>query len=56
MKENEIRPKKLYDQFLEIVNSEVKELFSNVVCDEVVCPACGSDHSIKVFTKLGNPS
>lgn len=52
MKEYDIRPKALYEEFMHIVNREVRELFANVIKVKTDCPACGSPESNFIFSKI----
>jgi 2-polyprenyl-3-methyl-5-hydroxy-6-metoxy-1,4-benzoquinol methylase len=54
MKEYDIRPQKLFDEFLEVARSDIGKYFSNVSeFVEVGCPGCGSDDSKISFSKHG---
>jgi 2-polyprenyl-3-methyl-5-hydroxy-6-metoxy-1,4-benzoquinol methylase len=53
MKEHDIRPKKLYDEFKSLVKQEVAERFAGVKCFFVDCPACAGQIYYKVFSRLG---
>lgn len=43
MKEEEIRPEKIFKQYLELAEKDVKEYFSGCRYEKRICPACGKD-------------
>lgn len=52
MKEFEIRPQKLFDEYLEISKSDVEKFFSkHELFREVSCPACRSKQTSRAFEK-----
>ena len=52
MKEYDIRPQKLFNEFLEVARSDINKYFSNVSeFVEVACPGCGSNDSEVSFSK-----
>ena len=50
MKEEEIRPKRIFDEYLRLAERDTQKYFSEAVRHVVLCPACGAD-GIRVFTK-----
>lgn len=52
MKEEEIRPQVIFDEYLELAERDTESYFRNVATEHISCPACGEegDHS---FTKSG---
>ena len=50
MKENEIRPDKVFSKFLELAKSDTETYFSNVETEEIQCPACKKNGEYS-FTK-----
>lgn len=52
MREDEIRPKNLYDKLLQLVAEDVDEYFSTAKLEQITCPACGG-HGTFVFNKNG---
>ena len=40
MKENDIRPKKIFDKYLRLTKEDIKKYFSNVELEHIKCPAC----------------
>ncbi|WEK19665.1 MAG: class I SAM-dependent methyltransferase [Candidatus Pedobacter colombiensis] len=44
--EEEIRPEKIFAEYLELTNKDVVTYFSNVPTSEIVCPACGGTGKI----------
>ena len=53
MKEEEIRPKKLFDEYLRLSAIDSEELFNNVERRPIDCPACGHAEADHAFTKHG---
>lgn len=55
MKENEIRPKKLFEEFLSYLDEDVENFFSINKDDykKVDCPACNSKKIVEKFIKNG---
>jgi 2-polyprenyl-3-methyl-5-hydroxy-6-metoxy-1,4-benzoquinol methylase len=52
MKEYDIRPQKLFNEFLEVARSDINKYFSNVSkFIEVDCPGCGHNKSEESFSK-----
>lgn len=52
MKEYDIRPQKLFNEFLEVARSDINKYFSNVSrFVEVDCPGCGHNNSERSFSK-----
>ena len=50
MKEEEIRPKHIFDEYLRLAERDTEKYFSPTDRQVVLCPACGA-HGIRVFTK-----
>lgn len=44
--EEEIRPEKIFAEYLELTNKDVVTYFSNVPTSEIICPACGGNGKI----------
>ena len=40
LKEEEIRPEKIFDEYLRLVKKDIKKLFNNVKLKEFLCPCC----------------
>ncbi|MDD5005715.1 MAG: class I SAM-dependent methyltransferase [Candidatus Omnitrophica bacterium] len=53
MKETDIRPKKLYSEFLGLLEKEVSVRFRQVKFKKIDCPACNSTYYERVFKKFG---
>lgn len=53
MKESEIRPGALFDQFLALAECDTKLYFGDVPFSRVTCPACDRDDSALAFRKHG---
>lgn len=52
MKEYDIRPQKLFNEFLDIAKGDINKYFSNTSeFIEIVCPGCGSKESKVSFSK-----
>ncbi len=49
MKEYDIRPKKIFDEFLELAKKDIEHFFPDNNREKIDCPACGSigEHSFK---------
>jgi len=41
MKEEEIRPKAIFDEYLQLCEEDTRKYFDAVECTDVHCPACG---------------
>ena len=52
MKEEEIRPAKIFDEYLRLTKEDTKTYFSTAERKNCCCPACGS-HGRPAFTKYG---
>jgi Methyltransferase domain len=52
MKENEIRPKAIFEEYLRLTEADVETFFSTAARHAVPCPACGGTGS-DAFTKSG---
>jgi hypothetical protein len=52
VKEEEIRPQEVFDEYLRLAEDDTKIFFENVYCDPIQCPACNTkgDHT---FNKSG---
>jgi SAM-dependent methyltransferase len=53
MKENDIRPKELFDEYLKLSENDVKANFKKVDYRFIPCPACDCDNTSFVFVKNG---
>lgn len=53
MKEENIRPKALLDQFLELSKKDADRLFSGTAKNAIPCVACGSENRVIEFEKNG---
>jgi len=54
MKESEIRPRELFNQYLELATADVREYFGAAArFQHVACPACAMDHPQPGLEKLG---
>jgi len=53
MKEEEIRPAVLFDQYLELAEKDIPVFFTGIRYDPVPCPSCGSTASTRRFRKKG---
>lgn len=53
MREEEIRPKALFDKYLLLAEQDIRSFFSDAHCIEVPCPACGSSRREFQFAKNG---
>ena len=52
MKENEIRPKALFDEFLNLLEQDIETFFSGAPRRLIKCPACGAS-GVTAFEKHG---
>lgn len=52
MKEEEIRPKQIFDEYLRLTERDIKKYFSGIKRDDIACPACGLE-GIHAFVKQG---
>lgn len=52
MKEEDIRPKAIFDEFLRLAERDTEKYFGTEKCQAVSCPACGSN-GVYSFTKHG---
>lgn len=43
MKENDIRPKKIFDEYLRLTKEDINKHFSKVELEHIKCPACEND-------------
>ena len=43
MKENDIRPEKIFNKYLTLVKEDIEKYFSNAELEYIVCPACNDD-------------
>jgi len=53
MKEEDIRPKKIFDEYLALAEKDVNDYFMNMPFLYVPCPACNGKNSIFKFKKFG---
>ncbi len=51
MKESEIRNQDVLDQYLKLVEEDVKKLFDNTKFESIACPACGKEDYTEQFVK-----
>lgn len=42
MKENEIRPQDIFNEYLKLAEQDIVTYFNSVACTEINCPACGA--------------
>lgn len=52
MKENEIRPQDIFNEYLKLAEQDILTYFDNVACTEINCPACGAQGNF-AFEKKG---
>lgn len=52
MKEEEIRPQKIFDEYLRLAQEDTKRFFQDVPCEKGDCPACGN-RGTPAFQKHG---
>ncbi|MFA6635548.1 MAG: class I SAM-dependent methyltransferase [Candidatus Omnitrophota bacterium] len=52
MKESDIRPAKIFDEYLKLSEKDIKSFFKDCKYQNVKCPSCGSDGKFN-FTKKG---
>jgi len=52
MKEEEIRPQSIFDEYLQLCESDTQKYFDTVECSDVACPACGESGEYS-FNKNG---
>lgn len=52
MKEHDIRPKHVFDEYLRLTAEDIRTYFQDSVRHDVCCPACGTD-GVHAFTKSG---
>jgi SAM-dependent methyltransferase len=53
MKEEDIRPKKVFDRFLQLSAEDAIEIFDGVPSTPCSCPGCGENKSLPAFKKMG---
>ena len=53
MKESDIRPAAVFDQFLALAEQDAKRYFGEAPRERVNCPACDRDDTVFAFRKLG---
>jgi 2-polyprenyl-3-methyl-5-hydroxy-6-metoxy-1,4-benzoquinol methylase len=53
MKEREIRPEGLFDEFLRLAEQDVKTFFGDAGFHRIPCPACNNDDTVAAFNKKG---
>ncbi len=53
MKESDIRNQKVLDQYLAMVDADVKKLFDKEKFETIPCPACGANDYTEEFEKSG---
>jgi 2-polyprenyl-3-methyl-5-hydroxy-6-metoxy-1,4-benzoquinol methylase len=54
MKEEEIRPKQIFDEYLRLAERDTQKYFNGTDQQSVPCPGCGAD-GVHAFTKFGFP-
>ena len=54
MKEYEIRPKELFEQFLELSGKDIEKYFDNEDRLVIPCPACFSEEKNLHFQRMGS--
>ncbi len=52
MKEHEIRPQNIFDEYLRLTKEDTRTYFQDAACHEIDCPACG-DIGLPAFNKSG---
>jgi SAM-dependent methyltransferase len=52
MKETDIRPKDIFEEYLKLAEEDTKTYFSDVGREKILCPACGCDGKFS-FSKSG---
>lgn len=52
MKEEEIRPKQIFDEYLRLTERDTETYFNGIKRDDVACPACGLE-GVHSFVKQG---
>ena len=52
MKEEEIRPQKIFDEYLRLAELDTQTFFNGVEYHDIQCPACGSKGE-RAFNKCG---
>lgn len=52
MKEHDIRPKHIFDEYLRLTTEDTRSYFQDSVRHDVGCPACGAN-GVHAFTKMG---
>lgn len=53
MKEEDIRPQKLFNQYLSLAEQDVETYFGDAPLYHIPCPACGNPHCEFSFRKMG---
>lgn len=53
MKEEEIRKRDVFNEYLRLVGQDIKEYFEFRSFSEIVCPACGGKDRAEEFQKMG---
>lgn len=54
MKEEDIRKREVFDQYLEMVKNDINTFFNNRnAFTQIPCPACGGDNHVIQFNKFG---
>ncbi len=53
MKEEDIRPKKVFDEYLSLAKSDAETYFGKSILQHVACPGCGNEKGIFKFQKMG---
>lgn len=53
MKEEDIRPTKVFNEFLKLIHEDVLDIFQGCETEQICCPACGLTDTPVVFKKDG---
>ena len=52
MREEEIRPEFIFDEYLRLTKIDIKVFFDNALRESILCPACGTK-GVPAFNKHG---
>lgn len=53
MKEDDIRPASVFNEFLQLIQEDVSEIFKGSETEIICCPACGKNETPAIFEKGG---